>query len=655
VRKLSIAALTVLVLAAAVFTITRLNGLGSGELREFPPSPQDFADSAPSLAAFAGASSCSSCHPAQFATWRSSTHGRAGGTASTANLVAPFDGASIRFSDAVVTAERSSGGLAFVVRVQGQAPERFEVAGVVGGAHMVGGGTQGFVSRFPDGTLRFLPFDFAKREGVWFCNTMTRGGKGWVPITPELPIAACGDWPPSRILGEEPRIANCSNCHGSRIEVRFDTAANRYSTTVASLAIDCESCHGPGARHVTLMKGGQASADIGMSALATLSKEKSVETCMSCHAVKNVLRQGWRPGASLAQFYSVALAQFGDSPLHPDGRVRTFAYQEGHLSSDCYLNGGMTCTDCHDPHSQGYRDVQGNPLPTRFDDRQCTSCHVSKSVDPTTHTKHASGSAGSSCVSCHMPYLQHPEIGNRIRFARSDHTIPVPRPAVDAAQGITPSCVACHGDRSIAVLEADVRRLWGSIKPRPTVVEAASASSGRIGDDVSKLLPVGPAPLAGRMAGIDAFIERHLQLDMPRLDRTAERRLLELAADADVDIAAVALAALHYARGNDSRIRDRLVSRLATTGSRDAALRRRWTVVLGFLADRERGKGNAEAAVRIYRKALELEPAHPHLLLNLGLALMDAGDVGGAIEAYRRSIDVDPAQPLVFVNLGVAL
>jgi Flp pilus assembly protein TadD len=169
------------------------------------------------------------------------------------------------------------------------------------------------------------------------------------------------------------------------------------------------------------------------------------------------------------------------------------------------------------------------------------------------------------------------------------------------------------------------------------------------------LLPVGPAPLAGRMAGIDAFIERHLQLDMPRLDRTAERRLLELAADADVDIAAVALAALHYARGNDSRIRDRLVSRLATTGSRDAALRRRWTVVLGFLADRERGKGNAEAAVRIYRKALELEPAHPHLLLNLGLALMDAGDVGGAIEAYRRSIDVDPAQPLVFVNLGVAL
>lgn len=628
----------------------------TGDPGPFPAARDTGADTAPPLAAFAGAAACASCHASEYAIWRTSTHGRAGGTPVTATIVARFDGKPMRFRDATVTPSRSGDALTFTVALDGRPPERFEVAGIIGAAHVRGGGTQGFVSRAADGTLRFLPFDFAKRENTWFCNTLARGGTGWIPITPDLPIAACGDWPPSRILGEEPRIANCSGCHGSRIEVRFDPGARRYVTTVGTFAIDCESCHGPGRAHIERARAGAADGG-GMRMLATATKQQSVQTCLSCHAVKDALRTGYRPGASLARFYSIALAQLGDSPLFPDGRVRTFAYQEGHLSSDCFVSGGMTCTDCHDPHSQGYRDVQGTPLPSPFDDRQCTSCHVSKGVAGRAHTKHAPGTPGSACVSCHMPYLQHPEIGSRIRFARADHTIPIPRPSVDAGQGLVTACASCHSDRPIATLDADVARLWGTLKPRPAVVDAvarAASFDNRV-HAARALLVAGPAPLSGRIAALGAFLERQLSPDMGPLEPEVTGRLLSLADDPDVDIRAIALASLHYARGRDARVRAELARRLSTAGASDAMLRRRWTLVLGFLADRARAANDNARAALLYRKALEVEPASARLLLSLGVALAADGNAPAAIEAYRRSIDSDRTQPLAFINLGLVL
>src|SRR5436305_936371 len=82
------------------------------------------------------------------------------------------------------------------------------------------------------------------------CRPAPRTDQGWVPITPELPPAACGDWPPKRVLGDQPRFDNCQSCHGSRIELALDTAAHAWRTRYATLAIDCESCHGPARAHV---------------------------------------------------------------------------------------------------------------------------------------------------------------------------------------------------------------------------------------------------------------------------------------------------------------------------------------------------------------------------------------------------------------------
>lgn len=649
-------------LSAAAVLIVWHDGEGDerGPRVPFPPAAVTAADTTVAGAGdFIGSRACAECHTREYASWSRSTHAAAGGPPGMTRVIAPFDGTPIRFRDAVVIPERRGGGLRFVVRQDGRPERVFQVDGVVGGGHMQGGGTQGFVSRMGDGTVRFLPFDFIREEGTWFCNTGTRANRGWIPVTPNVRLADCGDWPPIRVLGDELRFTNCQSCHGSQVEVVADTSARAYRTRYTSLDINCESCHGPGRGHLVAVRdsGAVARGDIGMRPLATLGKDASLGVCWQCHALKDQLRPGFRSGQSLDAYYSTGLSQLGDEAHWPDGRVRTFAYQQGHLYSDCYVNGGMTCTSCHDPHSQQYRDVLGRPLTGRFDDRQCTSCHASKAAQPGEHTRHAPGSPGSRCVSCHMPYLQEPEVGTALRYARSDHAIPVPRPLADSTLGIVSACKSCHEGSSETELDRQVTQWYGEIKPvAPTI---ASVVRGRLESDAVRAAPlllVPDAPhTAALFAGLASFADRHLTPDMAALDAGAMDRLQRLAAHPDLDVRSLAMAALHLARGESPGVRRFLADRLAQQGEREPLVRSRWAVSLGYFGDKLRDRADPLAGASVYRKALEIEPRNPRLHLNLGLALAESGRLAEATVAYRASLDLDPVQPLALVNLGIAL
>ena len=189
--------------------------------------------------------------------------------------------------------------------------------------------------------------------------------------------------------------------------------------------------------------------------------DESLEVCFRCHSLGDVVEEGYLSGTPLADHYALLLPALGDEPHLADGRVATFAYQGSHLSSSCYVDGSMTCVSCHEPHGLGYWDVNRAPLADETDDRQCTSCHASKAADPEAHTFHPAGSAGARCVSCHMPYMQHPVVGDDVPFARADHSIPVPRPQLDGRLGLVSACRGCHTDRSELRLQATVDEWWG--------------------------------------------------------------------------------------------------------------------------------------------------------------------------------------------------
>lgn len=622
------------------------------------PSVPDSEPLVSSAGDFVGSAACAACHPSQVAAWSSSTHARAGGKPGSVRILPPFDGTPIRFRDAEVVPIRRGGVFTFTVRRPGVPDVVLRVDGVVGGGHMVGGGTQGFVSRWIDGTVRFLPFDFIRQEHLWFCNTATRANRGWVAITPSLALADCGDWPPTRVLGDDVRFANCQSCHGSQIQLVLGDSGG-YRTTIGSLGVNCESCHGPARRHLAAAGDSAALArgELAMASLGVLDKDASLATCWQCHAVKDQLRPGFVSGQPLERYYSVHLAQLGDAPHLPDGRVRTFAYQQGHLYSDCYVNGGMTCTSCHDPHAQSYRGVTGQPLVGRFDDRQCTSCHASKAERPERHTHHPAASEGSRCTSCHMPYLQQREVGATLHYARSDHAIPIPRPLADSSLGVRSACQTCHRTWTERALDDTVRRWYGSLKPRNPTIDAVLAwqADQPLPVASAKLLDTSTTHAAAQVAGLATFIEAYVSLDTPRVHVPTVRRLQAIATRGQRDARAMSLAALHALFGQDPDVRQFLASTLHGLGAEEQLVRDRWSTTLGFLADRHREQGDPVNAIVAYQKALEIKPSHPRLHLNLGLAYRDAGRTGEAIESYRRSLRLDMRQPLAQVNLGIAL
>ncbi len=656
-----IAGLVLFLLILVVLVLTWRHSRSKRRSREqtvlsFPPPAQKAPADSVKFDDFVGAEACAECHQEQYRQWRGSTHGRAGGEPGNVRIFAKFDGKPRFFKDAQVIPYQQNGQYFFRVKQSGFPEQTFRVDAVVGGGHMYGGGTQTFFSRFADGTLRFLPFDFILKEGVWFGETRDR--RGWVPISRALSIRDLSEWPPSRILGGEPAFKNCQECHGSQIQTTYDRRRKTYVTRYRSLRINCESCHGPGRRHVQLMRQDSSGTryDIGMVSLAVLSKDASITVCSRCHALKDQLLPGYLPGKDLQTYYSLKLPMLGRNPYHADGRIKAFGYQQNHLFSDCYLNGSMTCVDCHDPHSQKYRDVWGRPLVGKFDNGQCTGCHASKAIAPEAHSHHKKNSPGNQCTACHMPFLQHKAMGKVLRFARSDHTIPIPRPAFDARLGIENACKQCHADRSLDWLENKMKAWYGTIKPHKSMVRnlLEQEQSDRRTAAQKLLEPAGNFIMA-QAAGLARFLEFYLSPNMPALEPEITERLKELAMSTDVDIRALALAALHLARGDVPQIRAFLIERLKQEGNTDLPLRLRWSIILGYLGTVYRDTGKLAESVTIYQKALEILPDHEPTLTNLGYTYQYLQDHHTAIEHFRQAAALKPDDPMPLINMGISL
>ena len=659
---------------AAVLLLPAACSDRSGDARD-PAAAAGLAETAASPALeithddFAGSAACSTCHADQYAAWATSTHGRAGGDPDPETVIAPFDGTPIVFRDAtVLPVVDSAGRYLFVVRQEGHAEQRITVDGVIGGGHMLRGGTQGFVTRAADGTARFLPFDYSRQLSRWFCNTGSRTDEGWVPVTADMALADCGDWPPTRILGTLARFTNCQACHGSQITARFEPGTG-VRTQWTALNINCESCHGPARRHVELMATAAAAStpadpanplDIGLPSRVTDPVEESLNVCFSCHALGDVITEGYMAGAPLPEYHALKLPILGDDPYLPDGRVRTFAYQGNHLSSSCYVDGNMTCVSCHEPHGLGYWDINRAPLASETDDRQCTSCHAAKATAPETHTFHPAGSPGARCVSCHMPYLQHPEVGAAVPFARSDHTIPVPRPRLDGRLGLVSACRGCHTDQSELRLQAQVDDWWGETKPVDRVTAGLLAVTDQMGPDQAgrMLLHPGEPGTMAQFQGLARFLSRWVRPGAG-LGPDAADRVSRLAASTDPDLRALALATLHVAGSTTGA--GGVAAALAAAGGPAAtladepfAVRRRWVMILGFLSDDALARGEADEAEGLLQRALAVLPGDPAVLRSLGLLHNRTGDHPRAIAAFTESLAADPDQPLTRVNLGIA-
>lgn len=623
----------------------------------FPPPKPVSKQKAIVFEDFVGSEACAQCHDDQYQYWLTSAHGRAGGKPDAENVIGKFDGTRLYFKDAVVIPSiNDKNEYIFTVEQVGFDPQIIKVDYLVGGGLMVGGGTQTCFSQFPDGTLRFLPFDYIKEEDIWFVQL--RKDDTWVPISGNLSLNELAHWPPYRILGTELSHSNCQNCHGSQILVISDPQKKQLTTKFKSLDINCESCHGPGKRHINIALSDEIDrlTDIGMTSMSLLNKDQSLLICFQCHAVKDPVKEGFLPGEELEEYYSLKLPILGNNPYLPGGRVRSFAYQQNHLFSACYVSGSMTCVDCHSPHSLKYRDIYGTQLDGRFDNGQCLDCHPSKAEAPELHSHHAPGTEGDLCTSCHMPYLQQQGIGEQLRFARSDHTIPIPRPEFDSFYGIENACKKCHNDKSITWIQDRTEEWYGELKPINEwisgLIEASNVMDRETASEVllnnSTLFPI------AQVTNLIYFITHYLTPNMEYLEYGIVSMLKDLTDAEDIDLKSLAYMSLHFCCGEESTINNFLVERIKSLGKNEIPVRTRWGIAVDDLGTMYLSKKDINSAIASYIKATEINPMDRLAWVHLGKAYLSNRNPTQAVESFEKVLEIIPSDVTTKVLLARA-
>jgi predicted CXXCH cytochrome family protein len=407
---------------------------------------------------FVGSAACGGCHSAEMAAWHGSQHALAMQEATPATVLGNFDDAS--FTQGEVTSRFFKRDGKFFVNTDGPdgKPGDFEIRYTFGVYPL-----QQYLIAFPDGRLQALGI-------AWDARPKDQGGQRWFHLYPHQNLHA-GD--PLHWTGiDQTWNFMCAECHTTELHKNYDAATNRYATTWAEIDVGCEACHGPGSAHVAWAKRQQSwlpwgkGGDDGLivhfderrgihwtidpatgnavrSAPRTSAKE--LETCGICHSRSAKIAEGWRPGQQLLETHVPSLLEPG--LFEADGKMVDEVYNYASFRQSKMFSRGVSCSDCHDPHSLTLR-AEGNGV--------CYQCHEQAKYGAVSHHHHAEGSPAASCPACHMPERTYMVIDRR-----HDHGFRIPRPDLSVRFGVTNACNDCHKDKDATWAAAAIRRWYG--------------------------------------------------------------------------------------------------------------------------------------------------------------------------------------------------
>src|SRR6516164_4730432 len=392
---------------------------------------------------FVGAQACAGCHAAEFDAWKGSHHALAMQPATAATVLGDFTGAKLEHFGVTTTFSRD--GDKFIVRTDG--PD---------------GALHDYPIAYPFGVYPLQQYLVALSGGryqalgiAWDSRPKQQGGQRWFHLYPGQQLKP-GD--PLHWTGRDQTWNyQCAQCHSTNLQKNYDLAANTYATTWTDVDVACEACHGPGSHHVawaTAHAGGgfypsgsddpkrgltnwlqptdkahwEMDPDTGIARGAEKLTSTELETCAACHSRRKGIAKSSLPGELYLDAYLPAL--LGPGLYHVDGQIDGEVYEYGSFLQSRMHAAGVTCSNCHDPHSARLR-AEGNAL--------CAQCHMPAKFDATQHHHHQPGSAGAQCVNCHMPTKNYMVVD-----ARRDHSMRVPRPDLSVALGTPNACSQCH-------------------------------------------------------------------------------------------------------------------------------------------------------------------------------------------------------------------
>ncbi len=412
-------------------------------------------------ATFVGSDACASCHQAEAKLWGGSHHKQAMDHATEKSVLGDFNDASFEYFGVRSRFFRKDG--KFMVETDGPDGElaTFEVRYTFGVNPL-----QQYLVEFADGRVQALSV-------AWDSRAKEQGGQRWFHIYPNEEIRN------SDVLHWTKLNQNwnfmCAECHSTGVRKNYDATNDRYATVFAEVSVGCEACHGQGSRHVAWAQEKQhwrpfgASDDPSMGLVERFSERRDgtwtrdattgnasrigaprtlraeVETCGRCHARRGAFSEQWVPGQWLSDTHVVS--PINRRLYHADGQMLDEVYNYGSFKQSRMFAAGVTCSDCHEPHSAKLR-VPGDGV--------CLQCHSSDKYAALAHHQHAEVNPPLPCASCHMPTKTYMVVD-----PRHDHSLRVPRPDLSAKLGIPNACNDCHTDESADWAAAAVERWHG--------------------------------------------------------------------------------------------------------------------------------------------------------------------------------------------------
>jgi len=439
--------------------------------------------------AFVGSPTCAGCHQAQAKLWEASQHKLAMQHATDKSVLGDFNDAS--FDQAGVHSRFFRKDGKFLVETDGPdgSLATFEVKYTFGVEPL-----QQYLVEFPDGRVQALSI-------AWDTRPKAAGGQRWFHLYPKEEIRHDDVLHWTRL--NQNWNFMCAECHSTGVRKNYDAASDRFATTTAEISVGCEACHGEGSNHVAWARaqrswwpfGRRDDPDKGLLARfderagvvwhrdprsgearrsvppAVLRKE--VETCGRCHARRSQMSEDWAPGRWLADTHIVS--PLTELVYWPDGQMRDVeeSYNYAPFRQSRMFAAGVTCGDCHDPHS-GKPRVAGAGV--------CLQCHASATYAGETHSHHASAAGQPDCIACHMPTRTYMVIDGR-----HDHSLRVPRPDLSVTLGTPNACNGCHADKPADWAAAAVARWFGpdrkgfqTYAPAFAAARAARADAGTL-------------------------------------------------------------------------------------------------------------------------------------------------------------------------------
>ncbi|WP_323844573.1 multiheme c-type cytochrome [Microbulbifer magnicolonia] len=389
---------------------------------------------------YIGSQQCAACHSEQFKAWQGSHHDLAMKKANDETVLGNFENAEFDYFGTVSRFYKKDG--SYFVRTDGPDGELhdYPIAYTFGVYPL-----QQYLVEFPGGKMQALSI-------AWDSRSESEGGQRWYHLNPDEHIKH-GDELHWTGLNFNWNFM-CADCHSTNLQKNYDLAAQTYSTSWSEINVACEACHGPGASHVEWAQNPKPDiADKGLAVSFSGRKQAvwamdtetgiahlqhpadtqtEIETCAQCHSRRSTSFPGARAGDDLLDHFNPAL--LSERLYHADGQINDEVYVYGSFLQSKMYAAGVTCSNCHDPHSLQLR-VEGNGV--------CAQCHLPAKFDTPEHHFHPANSAGAQCVSCHMPTKTYMQVDTR-----RDHSLRIPRPDLSDKLETPNACTGCHTDKA---------------------------------------------------------------------------------------------------------------------------------------------------------------------------------------------------------------